>query len=373
MGLFDSIPHCGPAPRPTSPPAMATGGPRHRYRRPIAISRGGDTPSRHDPEVKISGVVLNQLGSGSIYDWWPKRSRHWAFRSSARSPRPDACAPGGISAWSGQRAWRPRSAARTPRHMAERHLDLDAIRRLATPPRHPRPRPLPSWRRQDRASRSPRTKPSASSIRMSSCGIRPAPRLSHSPLLPTRSRPHGDCCWLPGGYPELHAGRLASRQFPLRAGALRCNKPVRRVRLHGAPRAWRTLAASSIAWPDARPCHQLAKPKPSRLSPGATARWRARESGRRVAGHEFHYAALIEQGATRSWSNSLTARAKRWGRQAGGAAMSAARSFTLSPGASSPGPTLGLLQMSPCRCDRRAQRGAPARPPRRLTLRQAAC
>ena len=62
-----------------------------------------------------------------------------------------------------------------------------------------------------------------------------------SPLADEAPDPSCDACWLPGGYPELHAGRLAAAErLPRRARPLR-RRPAgaRRVRrLHGArPRA----------------------------------------------------------------------------------------------------------------------------------------
>src|SRR5262249_55540434 len=98
--------------------------------------------------------------------------------------------------------------------MAERHLDLDAIIAAPTPPAlspatdppalppaRPRialardaaftfvyPHILDGWRRAG------------------------AEIIAFSPLADEPPPEHCDSCWLPGGYPELHAGRLAAAQ-----------------------------------------------------------------------------------------------------------------------------------------------------------------
>ncbi len=67
-------------------------------------------------------------------------------------------------------------------------------------------------RRRAGVSRSPATTPSPSSTRTSSPagGRRAQPSFPFSPLADELPPEDCDCCWLPGGYPELHAGRLAA-------------------------------------------------------------------------------------------------------------------------------------------------------------------
>ena len=93
------------------------------------------------------------------------------------------------------------------------HVDLDALRAAAAgtladataPAKSPRP---------VSASRWPKTTPLPLSIRI--CwpgGARPGPRFCRFPRWRMRPRTtRADVCWLPGGYPELHAGKLAAPQ-----------------------------------------------------------------------------------------------------------------------------------------------------------------
>jgi cobyrinic acid a,c-diamide synthase len=90
--------------------------------------------------------------------------------------------------------------------------------------------------RRAKGSRSRRTQPSRSSIRISSrAGAAGAEIVTFSPLN-DRSPPEScDCCWLPGGYPELHAGALASADsFRSGSRASRDPRSPRMRRLHGA-------------------------------------------------------------------------------------------------------------------------------------------
>lgn len=168
----------------------------------------------HDPEVRIGGVVLNKIGS----------ERH-------RNLVADAVSALGIPIFGS--IGRDASLALPERHLglvqasehgdldtrlgrladlAERHLDLDGIIRLAA---------------------TPRIAPSQGAAAIRPPGMRIAlaqddaftfvyPHLiagwrregaeivPFSPLADEAPPDTCDVCWLPGGYPELHAGRLAA-------------------------------------------------------------------------------------------------------------------------------------------------------------------
>ena len=116
--------------------------------------------------------------------------------------------------------------------------------------------------------------------------------------------PSSDCdvCWLPGGYPELHVGRLAScRQFLEGLRAFAVDRPV-----HGECGGYMVLGqviedAEGVS-------HAMAGLLPiatsfarRRLQLGyRRATWRQAmlfaEAGQVSTGHEFHYATLTESG-----------------------------------------------------------------------------
>jgi cobyrinic acid a,c-diamide synthase len=176
-----------------------------------AVIRGFAT---HDPKVRIGGVVLNRVGS----------ERHLKLVAGAVSVL-GVPVLGSIS--------RDAALSLPERHlglvqarehgdldirlerladMAERHLDLDAIVALASTPRVTPPRkavalPPPGMRialAQDEAFTFiyPHL---TEGWRREGAEIIP-----FSPLADEPPPEACDTCWLPGGYPELHAGRLAA-------------------------------------------------------------------------------------------------------------------------------------------------------------------
>jgi cobyrinic acid a,c-diamide synthase len=142
----------------------------------------------HDPGVRICGVVLNRVGS--------ERHRRLASGAIAALGIPIL---GSI----------PREESLA---LPERHLDLDEIIKLATAPSI-------TSRRTAAAIR-----PAGMRIALAQddaftfvyphliAGWRRegAEILPFSPLADEPPSESGDVCWLPGGYPELHAGRLAA-------------------------------------------------------------------------------------------------------------------------------------------------------------------
>jgi cobyrinic acid a,c-diamide synthase len=111
-----------------------------------------------------------------------------------------------------------------------------------------------------------------------------------------------DACWLPGGYPELHAGRLAAAER-FRAGLARfaASRPV-----HGECGGYMVLGETledaggvghrmagllSHATSFAKRKLHLGYREARLLAGGSLGK-----EGARLRGHEFHYAALIEPG-----------------------------------------------------------------------------
>jgi cobyrinic acid a,c-diamide synthase len=184
-----------------------------------AVLRGFAT---HDPAVRIAGVVLNRLGS----------ERHRALVSEAIAalrapatipifgaiPRDAALALperhlGLVQA--GEHGdltgWLDRLAA-----LAERHLDLDAVMAAAAP----LPPPASGAGREPMAALRPPGERIGLALDQAFSFVYPhlldgwrqagAEIVTFSPLADEPPPDGCDACWLPGGYPELHAGALAA-------------------------------------------------------------------------------------------------------------------------------------------------------------------
>ncbi len=125
--------------------------------------------------------------------------------------------------------------------------------------------------------------------------------LPFSPLADEAPDATADCCWLPGGYPELHAGRLAAaRNFRDGLETFARTRPV-----HGECGGYMAMGSGLIDADGTR--HEMAGllglvtsfakrrmhlgyrlAELSAPIPGHTA-------GARLRGHEFHYATIVEQ------------------------------------------------------------------------------
>mgnify|MGYP003607369845 CR=1 FL=1 len=125
--------------------------------------------------------------------------------------------------------------------------------------------------------------------------------LPFSPLADEGPDPTAEACWLPGGYPELHAGKLAaSSQFRAKLRAFAETKPV-----HGECGGYMAMGAGLIDAQGAR--HEMAgllgletSFAKRRMHLG----YRIAETdapvagygaGSRLRGHEFHYATIAAQ------------------------------------------------------------------------------
>ncbi len=125
--------------------------------------------------------------------------------------------------------------------------------------------------------------------------------LPFSPLADEAPDPSADCCWLPGGYPELHAGRLASAEA-FRAGllSLAATRPV-----HGECGGYMAMGAGLVDAAGKR--HRMAGLLGLETSFAARRMhlgYRLADmvqplpgipAGTRLRGHEFHYATILAQ------------------------------------------------------------------------------
>jgi cobyrinic acid a,c-diamide synthase len=305
MGLFDGV--AAPAGRSGAAADLAA-----RFALPVllvldisgqaqtaaAVARGFQL---HDPAVAIAGVILNQVAS----------ERH-------RRVAADAIATVGLPVLGAI----PRDAALTlpERHlglvqagehpalsahldrladMVERNLDLDAIAAAGRPPR------------LGAASPAGRVAPPGQRIALAQdaafsfiyphilAGWRAAGTeiLPFSPLADEPPPDRADAAWLPGGYPELHAARIAD--------AARFHSGLRRFAetrpVHGECGGYMVLGNGLIDAEGRR--HAMT----NLLSHSTSFAQRRMHLGYRVAeladattrvrGHEFHYSTLADPGS----------------------------------------------------------------------------
>ncbi|MCX5496657.1 cobyrinate a,c-diamide synthase [Kaistia dalseonensis] len=261
----------------------------------------------HDPRIRVAGVILNRVAS----------ERHHRLIA-------DAVAPIGLPILGSM----PRDAALAlpERHLGlvqagehpdparliagladqvERHVDIDALLALA--------RPLAA---ATTGPEGPALPPPGSRIALAAdiafsfiyphvlAGWRQAGAeiVPFSPLADEAPPDDCDACWLPGGYPELHAGRLAAAsRFMTGLRHFAQNRPV-----HGECGGHMVLGRVLIdAQGDAHPMAGLLGHSTSfatrRLHLGYRSATIANDSalgpaGTRIAGHEFHYSTLAEAG-----------------------------------------------------------------------------
>jgi len=262
----------------------------------------------HDPAVRLAGVILNRVGS----------ERHRALVADAIARRsmpvlgaiprdPTLLLPerhlGLVQAQEhgdlAQRLTRLADAMET-------HCDVDAIVQAARPldgPGHDGGQPVslpPPGQRVALASDAafsfvyPHL---LAAWRQAGAEI-----FSFSPLADAAPPEHCDVCWLPGGYPELHAGALAAAQR-FRAGLARFAQ-TRQV--HGECGGYMVLGAGLVDADGARHAmtgllgHATSFAQRKLHLGYRAARLIAAcpigAAGARVRGHEFHHASLVERG-----------------------------------------------------------------------------
>jgi len=310
MGLFDGIPAAPRRSGATADLAARLGLPvllvidvSGQSQSAAAVVRGF---ASHDPEVRIGGVVLNRTGSERHRKLVAEAIAPLDIPILGSVPRDAALALPERHLGLVQANEHEDLAARLERlaEMADRHLDLDAITTLAVPPRLSAPElqtPV-----QPPGARIALAQDAAFSFvyphildgwRRAGAKI-----ATFSPLADETPPETCDSCWLPGGYPELHAGRLAEvDDFRSGLASFAATRPV-----HGECGGYMVLGESledsdgvihrmagllSHATSFAHPKLQLGyrEARPLADSPLGKARTRLR-------GHEFHYAALVIPG-----------------------------------------------------------------------------
>ncbi len=310
MGLFDGA--TGPAGRTGSTADLAI---RHRLPVLLVLDVSGQSQTAaavlrgltaHDPRMRVAGVVLNRVGS----------ARHRALVEGAIDtlgvpmlgalPRDAALAMPerhlGLVQAQEHADLQPRLERLAD--VAERYLDLDRIVAGAAPvtvsaPSHLPALPPPGQRIAIAADAA------FTFLYPHLCqGWRRAGAeiVAFSPLADEPPPPDCDACWLPGGYPELHAGALANAQrFQDGLRRFAMTRPV-----HGECGGYMVLGegledaqgirhrmvgllghATSFA---TRKLH-LGYREARLLADGPLGR-----AGSAIRGHEFHYATLVSPG-----------------------------------------------------------------------------
>jgi cobyrinic acid a,c-diamide synthase len=310
MGLFDGI--------PTTPRRSgATADLAARFRLPVllVVDVAGQAQSAaavvrgfaaHDPEVRIGGIVLNRVGSERHHRLVADAIAGLDVPILGSMPRDETLSLPDRHLGLVQAGEHEDLFARLERlaALAERQLDLDGIQRLATPPHLSPSRP-------EAAIAAPGTRIALAQDAAFSFvyphvldGWRRAGAeiVTFSPLADEPPPEACDSCWLPGGYPELHAGRLAAAHR-FRDGLTRfaATRPV-----HGECGGYMVLGESledadgvshamtgllGHATSFAIPKLHLGYREARLLSDSPIGR-----AGGLVRGHEFHYAALVATG-----------------------------------------------------------------------------
>jgi cobyrinic acid a,c-diamide synthase len=311
MGLFDGIPSAPLRSGATADLAARLGLPvllvidvAGQSQSAAALVRGF---AAHDAQVRIGGVVLNKLGSERHRELVADAIMPLGIPIFGAIPRDAALALPERHLGLVQAAEHGDLSARLGRlaDMAERHLDLDGIVKLAVPPRLSPAQPTTLF--PPPGQRIALAQDAAFSFvyphvlggwRKAGAEIVP-----FSPLAGEAPPEDCDACWLPGGYPELHAARLAAAErFRTGLAQFAATRPV-----HGECGGYMVLGESiedadgvthrmagllSHATSFAKRKLHLGYREAHLLADGPLG-----AAGARLRGHEFHYAALIDPGS----------------------------------------------------------------------------
>jgi cobyrinic acid a,c-diamide synthase len=265
----------------------------------------------YDPGVCIAGVVLNRVGSERHRRLVVDAIEGAGVPVIGAVPRDAACSLPERHLGLVQAYEHADLADRLDRlaGLAERHLDLDRIAALAAPLAPPD------------VSGGPALPPPGQRIAVASDaaftfmyphlrdGWRGAGAeiVTFSPLADEAPPDGCDACWLPGGYPELHAGALAqAHRFKEGLRRFAATRPVHGEcggfmvlgegleDAQGTRHAMASLLGHATSFAT-RKLH-LGYREARLLADGALGR-----AGGVIRGHEFHYATLVSPGADKSF------------------------------------------------------------------------
>ncbi len=315
MGLFDGVPAEPGRTGASADVAAALGLPVL-----LALDASGQAQSagavalgcaRFDPRVKVAGVVLNKIGS-------PRHLRLAREGVEAAGLKVLGALPKQAEVVLPERHLGLVQAAETEALEARlealadfvaAHVDLDAVLALAAPLR------VAAEERSGlaRAALAPPGQIIAIARDAAFSFLYPhllagwrgqgAEIRFFSPLADEAPPHDADCLWLPGGYPELHAGRLAANQrFLDGLRAFAASRPV-----HGECGGYMVLGESlTDAQGVVHPMGGLLSVQTSFAKRKMTLGYRdvtlladcaLGPKGHRFRGHEFHYASIVALGA----------------------------------------------------------------------------
>jgi cobyrinic acid a,c-diamide synthase len=310
MGLFDGIPSAPLRSGATADLAARLGLPvllvidvSGQSQSAAALVRGF---ASHDADVRICGIVLNRVGNDRHKKMVADAIAQLGLPIFGAIPRDATLALPERHLGLVQAGEHDDLAARLDRlaDLADRHIALDAIQALAVPPRLSPAQPA--------AALPPPGQRIALAQDEAFSFVYPhildgwrragAEIAVFSPLAGEAPPEDCDSCWLPGGYPELHAGRLAAAER-FRSGLTRFaeTRPVHGEcggymvlgeRLEDAGRVKHRMAGLlSHATSFAKRKLHLGYREARLLADGPLGK-----AGTRLRGHEFHYAALVDSG-----------------------------------------------------------------------------
>jgi cobyrinic acid a,c-diamide synthase len=259
----------------------------------------------HDPAVRIAGVVLNRVGSERHRDGIVRAMDAVGLKVLGSVPRDASIVLperhlGLVQA--GEHAELPGIFTKLA-DLAERHLDLDAIQAAATSfmPGASGATLLPPPGQRIALARDAAFSFVYAHV-LDGWRAAGATVQTFSPLADEPPPDDCDCCWLPGGYPELHGARLASAER-FRAGMTRFaqTRPVHgecgghmvlgTVLEDAAGVPHRMLGLLGHATSFARRRLHLGYREATLLGDAPIG-----ADGAQVRGHEFHYASTTDPG-----------------------------------------------------------------------------
>lgn len=310
MGLFDGVGHDADRSGATANLAVHFGLPvvlvidvSGQSQSAAALLRGF---ASHDPRVRIAGVILNRVGSPRHRRLVERAIENLQIPILGVLPRDEAIVLpkrhlGLVQAGEhGDLEARLTALA----DLAEEHLDLDAILSLAKPPQLSAVDDVPAL--PPPGMRIALAQDAAFSFLyphlLRDWRAQGAEIVPFSPLADEGPDEACDSCWLPGGYPELHAGALAgAANFKAKLTAFAKTRPVHGecggymvlgeglVDAQGVGHAMTGLLGHTTSFAD-RTLH-LGYRRACLLSDCVLG-----PEGGAVRGHEFHYARVIETG-----------------------------------------------------------------------------